>query len=236
LSTLVLVRHGQASFFEDDYDRLSELGQRQSRRLARSWQERGLRFDAAYTGPLERQRATAAEVLEALGGAPVELPVPQVMSEWSEYDGALLTDAWAREMADRQPDLIDAPRMTPEQRAAHAKSFQKAFERLMREWVAGERVVEGAETWQQFKERVVRGLQQVVAAHPSGSRVVVFSSGGAIAVAVGHVLGLGDPAILELNWTARNCAVSEVLYSRDRMSLSSYNCTAHLEPELLTYR
>ncbi len=33
MGTLYLVRHGQASFGSDDYDRLSPLGQRQSQRL-----------------------------------------------------------------------------------------------------------------------------------------------------------------------------------------------------------
>jgi broad specificity phosphatase PhoE len=76
----------------------------------------------------------------------------------------------------------------------------------------------------------------VVAAHRRGARVAVFSSGGAIAVAVGRVLGLDDQTTLELNWVIRNCAFSELLYNRDKISLSSFNCTPHLEPELLTYR
>jgi broad specificity phosphatase PhoE len=40
MSTLILVRHGQASAFEDNYDRLSSLGERQARLLGESWRER----------------------------------------------------------------------------------------------------------------------------------------------------------------------------------------------------
>ena len=55
MGTLYLVRHGQASFGSDDYDRLSPLGQRQSLRLGEHWRAHGLHFDAVYTGTLLRQ-------------------------------------------------------------------------------------------------------------------------------------------------------------------------------------
>jgi broad specificity phosphatase PhoE len=139
-------------------------------------------------------------------------------------------------MARVDPSLEDGARATPEQRAAHAAQFQRVFEAMMRDWVRGERVVEGAESWSDFKSRVIDGFEGIVADHPQGARIAVVSSGGAIAVVLGHVLGLEDLTILELNWTMRNCAVSEILYNREKRSLSTYNCTAHLEPDLLTYR
>mgnify|MGYP006207489193 FL=1 len=58
MGTLYLVRHGQASFGADDYDQLSERGQAQSQRLGAYWRERGLRFDAVYTGTLRRHAQT----------------------------------------------------------------------------------------------------------------------------------------------------------------------------------
>ena len=50
MGNLYLVRHGQASFGADDYDQLSELGQAQALRLGEYWRERGMKFDAIYTG------------------------------------------------------------------------------------------------------------------------------------------------------------------------------------------
>ena len=43
MSELLVVRHGQASLFSDDYDVLSDLGREQAGRLGRAWQERGIR-------------------------------------------------------------------------------------------------------------------------------------------------------------------------------------------------
>ena len=58
MGTLYLVRHGQASFGADDYDVLSPLGQRQSARLGEYFNSKGVRFDAALTGTLNRQVQT----------------------------------------------------------------------------------------------------------------------------------------------------------------------------------
>ena len=52
MGTLHLVRHGQASFGSDDYDRLSDLGVRQCRRLGEYWAARGQRFSAVLRGTL----------------------------------------------------------------------------------------------------------------------------------------------------------------------------------------
>jgi broad specificity phosphatase PhoE len=231
MSSLILVRHGQASFFSEDYDRLSEKGRLQSRQLAEHWRRTGARFDAVYTGSLERQQDTAAEVFELLGGSELGFPEARVMREWNEYEDSLVSAGSIERIVERDLDSVEAA-----DRDAVAKRFQKAFEILMREWVAGEHMVDGGESWLDFKQRVVRGLNRVTDAHPRGARVAVFSSGGAISVAIGHVLGVDDQTILELNWTMRNCAVSELLYNRDKMSLSGFNSVAHLEPDLITYR
>jgi broad specificity phosphatase PhoE len=229
MSTLALVRHGQASFFSENYDRLSETGRLQARSLAEYWRRTGTGFDGVYTGSLERQQDTAVEVREALKASGLGFPEPRVMAEWNEYDDSMLGAVSIEELVGGDPAAA-------EDREAMARRFQKGFEILMQEWVAGTRVVEGGESWSEFQSRVVRGLERVTAAHPRGARVAVFSSGGAIAVAIGHVLGLDDRTTLELNWTLRNCSVSEILYNREKMSLSSFNSVGHLEKDLLTYR
>jgi broad specificity phosphatase PhoE len=213
---------------------LSDLGREQARHLANHWLEQGIRFDAAYSGSLERQRETAREVFERLRGTDVGFPEPRVMGEWNEYPGDRLTAAWLPEMIEHEPAL--ARSSTEGGRGDRAKAFQRVFEVLMGEWLAGTRAVAGAETWSEFHSRVLRGLDTVTSAHPKGARVAVFSSGGAIAVAIQHVLKAPEETALELNWAIRNCAVSEVLYNRSKMSLSGFNDVGHLPTDLLTYR
>ena len=59
MSVLTLIRHGQASFFDANYDQLSPVGERQMRALGEYWARRNLRFDEVCTGPRVRQERSA---------------------------------------------------------------------------------------------------------------------------------------------------------------------------------
>ena len=88
MSTLYLVRHGQASFGQANYDKLSELGERQCRILGEFWAARGIRLDAVYTGTLERQTASADCAREAFEKAGVDFPDHARIAGFNEYDTA----------------------------------------------------------------------------------------------------------------------------------------------------
>ena len=76
MSKLVLVRHGQASFFTDDYDKLSEMGHRQARVLGEYWICHGEHWDEVYHGSLRRQRESA----ESCGAAFTDAGLPFTFS------------------------------------------------------------------------------------------------------------------------------------------------------------
>jgi broad specificity phosphatase PhoE len=77
MGALYLVRHGQASRYDDGLDTLSDLGADQARALAAELRRRGVEPTRIVTGGLRRQRQTA----EALTG-----PEPVVDRRWDEYD------------------------------------------------------------------------------------------------------------------------------------------------------
>src|SRR4051812_50066490 len=79
MGTLLLVRHGQASAFEENYDRLSTLGERQARLLGESWRRRALKLDRVFAGPRVRQQRTAEIAAEAGG-----LPAPGGLQDLDE--------------------------------------------------------------------------------------------------------------------------------------------------------
>jgi len=87
MSTLTLVRHGQARMFEDDYDRLSPLGEEQSARLGAFWAERKIAFGEIYSGPQKRQLDTAEIVRDRYAQSGLKLPEIVVLDEMREYDG-----------------------------------------------------------------------------------------------------------------------------------------------------
>src|SRR3990172_4123936 len=85
MSMLALVRHGQASFFSDNYDQLSPLGEQQARLLGEYWVRRGAKFDEVYTGPRVRQIETAALAGEAFAKAGLPWPEPRFLEEFDEH-------------------------------------------------------------------------------------------------------------------------------------------------------
>ena len=50
MATIYLIRHGQASFGAEDYDKLSEMRCRQAAVVGEYFRDRGVQFDAVYSG------------------------------------------------------------------------------------------------------------------------------------------------------------------------------------------
>lgn len=59
MTTLLLARHGQASFGQENYDQLSELGTLQAKMLGQHYGNSQRRIDAIFSGSLVRQRDSA---------------------------------------------------------------------------------------------------------------------------------------------------------------------------------
>ena len=64
MGNIYLVRHGQAAFGTEHYDRLTDLGVAQARLLGAYFARRQIRFDAVFTGTLRRQAETAQGIFE----------------------------------------------------------------------------------------------------------------------------------------------------------------------------
>ena len=56
MSTLILIRHAQASFMMANYDHLSPLGFDQSRILGDYWAKNNMLPSRIYVGPLKRHQ------------------------------------------------------------------------------------------------------------------------------------------------------------------------------------
>ena len=74
MAELFLVRHGQASFGTDDYDRLSAAGEQQGVWLGEYFAQQALTFDRVICGTLNRHAQTVDAILRGMGreGAPVD--------------------------------------------------------------------------------------------------------------------------------------------------------------------
>jgi broad specificity phosphatase PhoE len=242
MSQVVLVRHGQASFLERDYDKLCPNGEMQARLLGEYWYQRRNAFCRVYSGARVRQLETARIVSEAYRNAGLDFPKTVVMSEFDEYQA----EAALRECL---PQLLQVNAEIVELHDAYEKSkqggdsgdrrkaFQRLFEAVIAKWVAREVTASGVETWQEFYFRVERGLAQVVRDTPPASSAVIFTSAGAIGAAMRRALLLSAERMLQVTWTLRNASFTTFLASGERFTLSAFNAHPHLDGDgLLTYR
>lgn len=239
MSNIILVRHGQASFLERDYDKLCANGEAQAGLLGEYWSRRGMVFGGSYSGPRVRQLETARIVAERYRSAGLSFREKVVMGEFDEYQA----EAVLRECL---PQLLQVNAEIQELHRAYEdasefgdrrKTFQKLFEAVISKWVAGEIAAAGVESWHEFCLRVERGLAQVVRDIPPAASAVVFTSAGPIGAAMRRALHLSADDTLRLTWMSRNASFSEFFASGERFTLSTFNSHPHLDGDgLLTYR
>jgi broad specificity phosphatase PhoE len=239
MGILYLVRHAQASFLEQNYDKLSKLGEAQGTALGEYWASRKLAFDRVGVGPCARQKDTARLVSEAYREAQLKFPEAQVLPEFDEYQAEAV-------LKETLPGLLESDKCIGDlygsfQKATESvvrrRTFQKLFEAVIGKWASGAICPAGVETWQEFCSRVNSGLTKFLSDGGHGERVAMFTSGGPIAVAMQRALQLSQESTLQVSWMSRNSSWSEYLYSSERFTLSSFNSHGHIcEPAMLTHR
>ena len=212
MGTLYLVRHGQASFGEDDYDKLSPLGHQQALRLGEYFASRGIRFDAAITGTLRRHTETFAGIAKGMDWQTEELQWPGL----NEYDSTAVIGAI-------HPHKLEKP-TTPEMYRSHFRLLRDG----LTQWMAGVVSPKGMPTYDGFVQGVTSALDHVRTQHPD-QNVLIVSSGGPISTAVGHILGTSPETTIELNLRIRNSSVTEFAYTPKRHMLVTYNTLPHLD-------
>ena len=213
-TTVVLVRHGvtrhtSAKRFSGglggDNPPLSEEGLAQARAAAEWLAGLGDRVDAVLASPVRRTRETAAVVAEVLG-LPVEEESGFAEMEFGDWDGLTFLEVAKRDQAG-----LDA-------------------------WLGSLDVPPpGGESFRQVQERVLAGLDRVLAEH-AGRTVVVVSHVTPIKTLVAHAMGAPLEAVFRMELSPASISVVSFHPDADgpRGSLRLYNTLppgdATLEP------
>jgi broad specificity phosphatase PhoE len=235
VGSLFLIRHGQASYGEVDYDRLSSRGHEQARALG-GWLARA-RLTHVYAGPLTRQQQTITVASEAAVSDGATLPAVTTLPELAEYPAfEMLQHLMPRLVAEdpRFAELATAP--TP-------RLLDEAFHTLLGKWSRDEWFVEGVERVGEFVGRVRTALDRVIRAAGSGARIACVTSAGPIGVAVGLVFGIAEHRMVRTSVMVRNASITQLEFRSqdfdwqpDQLSLVTFNLTAHLPEHLDTHR
>jgi broad specificity phosphatase PhoE len=236
MSEILMIRHGQASFGQDNYDRLSDLGVRQAKIVARHLSKTGKPFDSVYSGQMKRQIKTAEELIKCYRAKEVAVPEIQPSASFNEYDSLTVWESLIPGLIQETPSLS----RDLEQVYTDKKSFQKLFELVMNRWISGTYDLPGSPKWSDFKKRVRKGLKDIIKRHGSKKQLAVFTSGGPISVAIQLALGISDQKTMEISWQLINASITRFKYNERGIALSGFNEIAHLEMgqdrALLTYR
>ena len=234
MSTLTLVRHGQAFPFQRESAALTEVGEAQAAALARFWLRNRVRFDEVHSGTLPRQVRTEEVVAEVYREAGEGWPAVVRDVSWNEYDAPGVLEHYVpanprlRELAAE----FGRARGTAEE----YRRFQHMFEAAMGCWLESTAESNGVESWPSFRGRVSGALHRIMGG-ASSRRVAVFTSGGPIGFAVHCSLQAPERAFLDVNWRVRNTSVTQFVFDRSRITLDCFNSIPHLDEERLwTYR
>lgn len=238
MGQIFLIRHGQASFGSDDYDRLSTLGSDQAALLGRWFEACGLPVDRVIAGALRRHRETASGFFAGFGARDaMHIDKLTIDARFNEFDHV--------EVMDMHRDTVHGSMTGINERAAEGSSMSSAqLQRLylvaMERWMSDQHHGDYRESWPQFRQRCIEGFEALADSTHPAKAIAVFTSGGVIAALCQHVLELTDKATRELNWSLANTGVTRLLFSKGRRGLGYLNSTAHFDwarkPDLLTYR
>lgn len=219
MAEIMVVRHGQAAFGTDDYDRLTDIGWEQSRLLGEYLAARDIHFDSVFCGTMRRHRETLAGLLEALPPQPFAVELPGL----NEFDFHALVSAY-RELY--PVDGIDIN---------NAREFYGCLRDALLAWSRDE-FAEIEEKWEGFELRVRGTLEQIAKAE---GRVLVVTSGGPISALAREVLSLSVENMVNLNLQAINTGITRYYGKAGRLRLNTFNAVPHLEQpqdsHLITY-
>ena len=257
MTVIYLVRHGQASFAEQDYDKLSMKGEEQAKILGRYWREleslqespkQGIQF---YSGSLLRHEQTAENFLSKYlkdntqaNSANNSLITHSGFNELDHVDIlGCFNENWRsfQSMCSSQMTLDNQNNNNRKDNNA-VGTFQKAFIEAINRWISGENDNDYKESWPQFKSRCIASLHEVLAqntAHQKSTAInaqtsqkralIIFTSGGVIGVIIGHILGLSDQKSLQISQQLINSSVTKIIATTDGLKLNYLNNYSHLE-------
>lgn len=218
MRSLLLIRHGQASFRAADYDRLSDIGEEQSRRLGAWLNACGAVPDLVAIGPRQRHLRTAEACLSA---ANIERPLLK-LDGLDEVDHAEL-------LSRLRPDLTrhESLRAELKQSTDPHRAFQSLFASAVERWIDGKHDHEYTTTWPQFRHNVLQAMQAL--SQHDAQTIWAFTSGGPIAVIVNAILEAPVTQTFALSWPLVNTSLTRLRPGKKNMSLVTYNAWPHLE-------
>lgn len=237
MAEIYLIRHGQASFGQENYDQLSAVGKEQAEHVGRSFHRRGISFERIILGTMRRHRQTAEHCLAAMGETDSEIDRGESWQSddaWNEYDHQEILSK-----VDPFPSSADDIKTFLLQQPDPDEAFKQMFTRAIARWQSGDYDNAYAEPWHAYRYRILGAIKRCSESAESRTKWAVFTSGGPISVVAQELLGIPENRLLNTNWTLANCGVTKIVVTPRRAFVSTLNDHHPFEGRqraLLTYR
>lgn len=249
--TILLARHGQASFGQNNYDKLSDLGGKQAKMLGLHYAHTKRRIDAIYSGSLVRQQDSAshfwqsyrsflstdnqnsvinAKSLSQIASADsISKQADHILpafNEFNHHDVFIKSNPAFAIQGTISAEIAKSDR--PQSRLG------ELFDQALQRWHSGAHDEDYEESWPMFNSRARQALEQIHSLIVQDDRlnedssVLVFTSGGVIAAIVAHLLGQGSQTAYQLNRSLVNTGVTAITLREQGPSLLSLNEYSHL--------
>jgi len=243
MRTITLIRHSQASFGKENYDKLSDLGLAQSELIGEAFKERDFSTDEKSTiliwGGQERHRETMEGVLKlwSYNGPTFK---EERLSEFNHMDIIFKGEDGLKPKAKIGVKLLFSKNKD--------KTIEKIFLKTLSRWVSGEFDVDYKEPFSQFQKRCWEGLIDIVDQNEDKKDIFIFTSGGVIASILLKVLNIDKKEFIPLVWSQFNGSLNQLtirptlkkeLSHEGRFFVSSLNEHHHLTQkgsEFLTHK
>lgn len=215
---LLFIRHAQASFGTDDYDRLSPLGWAQAGHLGVWLAGQPHGFACVRVGAMRRHRETFEAIRRAFVEADQPLPPPEEDTNLNEFDHGAVIHAYLAERAD------------PEMRARASSHDPTVIGPMLHAAIsawAHDELAAVPEPWPAFGRRVVAAAT-AAAKEANDGPVLVVSSGGVIARLAQQSLEIPATRAVDLTLAIRNASINEFSASLDQIRFGSFNTLPHL--------
>ncbi|WP_323790047.1 histidine phosphatase family protein [Thalassovita sp.] len=208
MSTITLVRHGQANTSAQDehsYDNLSDLGHQQARWLGEHLTQTGEHFERVYCGTLRRHLQTA-NGMQAEARAPIQQD-PRL----NEMEFFTLANLLRDQQGVAMPDSREG--------------FVTYMPLLLAKWEAGE-IENPPETFATFEFRVAEVLAEI---NDGRGPALVVTSGGLIGMAFRQAMGMDIHAFSRTCIAIMNTSVHRLHRLGDDLSMTQFNAIPHLD-------
>jgi len=224
MAKLYLVRHAQASFGAENYDKLSELGLKQSTYIPGHFSDDPTVSRVLYRGDMLRHKETADYSFTGLEAV--------IRPGINEFDHMNVLTVY-------QPDINDKAKMMEiVMNQKDPKQFvEDEFKQAMLRWIEEEGTSSYSETFRDFRTRVCDTIQDIIttARKEKQKEVIAVTSGGVISLYIAILMEMPIIRMIEMNQHIANTSVTSLLFNDKKVTLSYYNNFSHLPKDMVTF-